>query len=341
MHEQLTYMVATLGGERAMSTTERPPLPSLDATIERFLQALAAQGSPPLYTLSPEEARALVAGVQTGQHLRFEADSMDCTISGGPTGEIALRIVRPRGVPGPLPVVLYFHGGGWVLGDKDTHDRLVREIAASAGAAVVFIAYARAPEARYPVAVEQAYAATAWVAQNGASIRVDATRLAVAGDGAGGTLAAAVTLLAKERGGPRIALQVLFYPVADATFDTASYDQFADGPWLTRRAMQWFWDSYAPDVAVRSEPTAAPLRATLEQLRGLPPALVLTAEADVLRDEGEAYAHRLLAAGVAVTAVRYLGAIHDFVLLNPLAASLPTRAALAQVAAALRSAFAR
>ena len=324
-----------------MSTTAHTPVPSLDATIEHFLRDQATQGGPPIDTLVPAEARAVLAGVQTGQSLHVEADSADCSISGGPTGEIALRLVRPRGLPGPLPVVLYFHGGGWVLGDKETHDRLVRELAAGAQATVVFVAYARAPEAPYPLAVEQAYAATQWVAQNGASIRVDATRLAVAGDGAGGTLAAAVTLLAKERGGPRIALQVLFYPVTDATFDTASYDQFADGPWLTRRAMQWFWDGYAPDVAARGAPTASPLRATLEHLRGLPPALIITAEADVLRDEGEAYAHRLLEAGVAVTAVRYLGAIHDFVLLTPLAASLPTRAALVQVAAALRSAFAR
>jgi acetyl esterase len=324
-----------------MSTTERTPLPSLDATIEYFLQALAAQGGPPLYTLSPEEARALLAGVQTGQHLRFEADSEDCTISGGPTGEIALRLVRPRGLCGPLPAVLYFHGGGWVLGDKETHDRLVREIAVGAQATVVFVEYARAPETRYPVAAEQAYAATQWIATNGASIRVDATRLAVAGDSTGGTLAAAVTLLAKERGGPHIAFQLLFYPVTDARFDTSSYDQFAEGPWLTRKAMQWFWDHYAPDVAARGEPTASPLRATLEHLRGLPPALVITAEADVLRDEGEAYAHKLLEAGVAVTAVRYLGAIHDFLLLNPIAASLPTRAALAQATAALRTAFAR
>jgi len=324
-----------------MSTTARAPLPSLDATIERFLQVLAAQGGPPLYTLSPEEARALVAGVQTGQYLRFEADSEDCTICGGPTGEIALRIVRPRGAADPLPVVLYFHGGGWVLGDKDTHDRLVRAIASGAQATVVFVEYARAPEARYPVAVEQAYAATQWIATNGAGIRVDATRLAVAGDSAGGTLAAAVTLLAKERGGPHIAFQVLFYPVTDARFDTPSYTQFAEGPWLTRKVMQWFWDSYAPDVAARSEPTAAPLRATLEQLRELPPALVITAEVDVLRDEGEAYAHKLLEAGVPVTAVRYLGAIHDFVLLTPLAQSLPTRAALAQATAALRTAFVR
>jgi len=323
-----------------MSVAEHTPIPSLDAAIERFLRQLAAQGGPPLHALSPEEARAALAGVQTGQGPRFEADSEDCTISAGPTGEIALRIVRPRDHADPLPVVLYFHGGGWVLGDRETHDRLVREIAVGARAAVVFVEYARAPEARYPVAVEQAYAATAWVADNGASIRVDPSRLAVAGDGVGGNLVAAVTLLAKERRGPPIRFQVLFYPVTDADVETASYEQFARGPWLTRAAMEWFWDSYAPDRAARSAPTVAPLRASLDQLRGLPPALVITAEVDVLRDEGEAYAHKLLAAGVPVTAVRYLGAIHDFVLLNPIARSLPTRAAIAQATAALRAAFA-
>jgi acetyl esterase len=326
--------------ERAMSITEHALIPSLDATIERFLAALAAQGGPPLYTLSPEEARAVLAGVQTGQGLRFEADSEDCTISGGPIGEIGLRIVRPRGHSGPLPVVLYFHGGGWVLGNRETHDRLVREIAAGARAAVVFVEYARAPEAQYPAAIEQAYAATNWVAENGASIKVDPSRLALVGDSVGGTMAAAVTLLARERGGPPIRFQVLFYPVTDANFATASYTQFADGPWLTRKTMEWFWDSYAPDLAVRNVPTVAPLRASPDQLQDLPPALVITAEADVLRDEGEAYAHKLLAAGVPVTAVRYLGAIHDFVLLNPIAQSLPTRAAIAQAAAALRAAFA-
>jgi acetyl esterase len=158
-------------------------------------------------------------------------------------------------------VVLYFHGGGWVLGDKDTHDRLVREIAAGAGAAVVFVAYARAPEARYPVAVEQAYAATQWVAANGATIKVDPSRLALVGDSVGGNMVAAVTLLAKERQGPPIRFQVLFYPVTDARFDTASYTQFAEGPWLTRRAMEWFWDRYAPDPATRESrrpPRCAP-----------------------------------------------------------------------------------
>jgi acetyl esterase len=324
-----------------MRIMEHTSVPSLDATIDRFLQALAMQEGPPLHTLSPAEARAVLAGVQTGEIVRFEADSEDCMISGGPTGEIALRIVRPRGVSGPLPAVLYFHGGGWIMGDKETHDRLIREIATGAQAAVVFVEYARSPEVQYPVAVEQAYAATAWVASNGASIGVDPARLALMGDGAGGNMVAAITLLAKERRGPHITFQVLFYPVADADFETASYGQFAEGPWLTRKAMQWFWDSYAPDIAVRNVPTVAPLRASPEQLQGLPPALVITAEVDVLRDEGEAYAHKLLAAGVPVTAVRYLGAIHDFVLLNPIVQSLPARAAIAQATAALRTVFAR
>ncbi|SRR5579883_397394 len=322
-----------------MSITQHTPLPSLDATIERFLQSLAAQDGPPLHTLSPAAARAVLAGIQAGEIVRDEADSEDCTINAGRGGEVALRIVRPRDLPGPLPVVLYLHGGGWVMGDKDTHDRLVREIATGARATVVFVDYLRSPEARYPVALEQAYAATRWVATNGASITVDPSRLALVGDSVGGNMAAAITLLARERGGPRIAFQVLFYPVTDARFDTASYEQFAEGPWLTRRAMQWFWDNYAPDRAVRHQPTASPLRAPLAQLEGLPPALIITDECDVLRDEGEAYAYRLLAAGVPVTATRYLGAIHDFVLLNPISQSLPTRAALAQATATLRAAF--
>ena len=278
--------------------------------------------------------------MQTGEIMLYEVDSEECTINGGPTGEIALRIVRPRGFPDPLPVVLYFHGGGWVMGDKGTHERLVREIATGALATVVFVDYARSPEARYPVAIEQAYAATKWVAENGATIKVDPSRLALVGDGAGGNMVAAVTLLAKARRGPRITFQLLFYPVTDADFATASYAQFAEGPWLTRKAMEWFWEGYAPDAAARQEPTASPLRASIEQLQGLPPALIITDECDVLRDEGEAYAHKLLEAGVPVTAVRYLGAIHDFVLLNPLAQSLPARAALAQATTALRIALA-
>jgi acetyl esterase len=319
-----------------VSITEHTSIPSLDRTIDGFVQKLAALGGPPLCTLSPAAARAALAGLQTGEIMRYEADSEDCVINGGPTGEISLRIVRPRGFSDSLPVVLYLHGGGGVMGDKDTHDRLVREIAVGAQATVVFVDYLRAPEAQYPVAVEQAYAAAKWVAENGAAIRVDPSRLALAGDGVGGNMVAAVALLAKARRGPRIIFQLLFYPMTDAAFDTPSYTQFAEGPWLTREAMEWFWDSYAPDAATRREPTASPLQASLEQLQGLPAALIITVECDVLRDEGEAYAHRLLEAGVPVTATRYLGAIHDFVLLNPMAHSLPTRAAITQATTALR-----
>src|SRR5260370_2881929 len=202
---------------------EHKPVPSLDATIKHFVQELAAQGGPPLHTLSPEEARAVLAGLQTGQGLRFEADIEDCTISAGPTGQIALRIVRPRNAAGPLPAVLYFHGGGWVMGDRDTHDRLVREIAVGAHASIVFVDYARSPEAHYPVAIEQAYAATRWVAENGESIKVDPSRLALMGDGVGRKLVAAGTLLAKGRGGPTSRFQGLLCPAPDADFATPTY----------------------------------------------------------------------------------------------------------------------
>jgi hypothetical protein len=206
---------------------------------------------------------------------------------GGPKGEISIRIVRPKDNAELLPVVMYFHGGGWVLNDKESFDRLLREIANGAGAAVVFVEYSRSPEARYPIAIEEAYAATKWIAENGRSIRVDPSRLAVVGDSPGGNMAAAVTLLARERGGPIIDFQILFSPTMDSNFDTPSYKEFATGYFLTREAMKWFWNHYAPDVAVREQATAAPLKASVEQLKGLPSALVITGEFDPLRDEGE------------------------------------------------------
>jgi acetyl esterase len=252
-----------------------------------------------------------------------------------------VRIVRPEGNTGALPVLIYFHGGGWALGDKETHDRLIREIAIGANAAVVFVDYSRSPEARFPVAIEEAYAATKWVAENGKTINVDSSRLAVAGNSVGGNMSAAVTLLAKERGGPKINFQALFYPVTDADFDTPSYRQFAEGYFLTREAMKWFWNHYAPDVASRNQPTASPLRASADQFRGLPPALVITGECDVLRDEGEAYARKLTEAGVPVTATRYPGIIHDFVMLNAVTDTAAARGAIAQANNTLWKVFAK
>ena len=236
-------------------------------------------------------------------------------------------------------MILYMHGGGWVLGNADTHDRLVRELAVGTGAAVVFVEYDRSPEAHYPVAIEQGYATAQWIIREGAANGLDPERMAIAGDSVGGGMTAAITLMAHDRGDVRFVQQSMYYPVTDAAMDTGSYEQFAEGYFLTAKAMAWFWDAYAPDRERRSEPYASPLRASEEQLAGLPPALVIVDEADVLRDEGEAYGARLRAAGVAVTTVRYDGITHDFMMLNPLSDTHATRAAIAQAIAVLRQAL--
>jgi acetyl esterase len=323
---------------------ESPSMPvtetgRLDLTVQAFLNGLDRKGGPPINELSVEDARALLTEAQSRPYGKIPVDIEDRTILVGPRGNTAVRIVRPKGATAALPVVMYFHGGGWVLGDQDTHDRLIREIAVGANAAVVFVEYSRSPEARFPVAIEEAYAATKWVFEMGMMINVDSSRIAVAGDSAGGNIAAAVTFLAKERGGPAISFQALFYPVTDANFDTDSYKEFARGYFLTRDAMKWFWNHYAQTTSVRDKPTASPLRASTEELRGLPPALIITAECDVLRDEGEAYALRLRQAGVAVTATRYPAIIHDFLMLNALAGTPAARSAMTQTIAALRAAF--
>ncbi|MDL5156020.1 alpha/beta hydrolase [Actinomycetospora termitidis] len=291
------------------------PTPVLEQAAQDFADATA---KPPfLYDLGPVEGRKAVDDVQNGQGVeRPDADITDLTIPGGPTGEVSIRIVRPAGVTGTLPALLYTHGAGWVFGNAHTHDRLVRELAVRANAAVVFTNYDLSPEARYPTAIEQVYVALQWIAASGSEQGIDGSRIAVAGDSVGGNMTAAITLLAKQRGGPRIAAQLLYYPVTDAGFDTASYEQFATGYFLSREGMHWFWDQYTTDPAQRAEITASPLRATLDDLAGLPQALVIVAEADVLRDEGEAYAAKLRAAGVPTTAVRFGGIIHDFVMVD-------------------------
>ena len=319
---------------------EQTPAVVLEPAAQALADALAAAGGPPIYTLSPDDARAVLDGAQAGDVAMAPAEVEEHTIPGGPDGTVSVTVVRPMDRNGSLPAVVYTHGGGWVLGNFATHERLVRDLAEQTGAAFVFVNYPRSPEARYPVAIEQVYATVRWVAEHGAELGLDGSRLAVAGDSVGGNMTAAVTLLAKERGGPAIRYQALLYPVTDADFDTDTYEQFAEGPWLTRKAMQWFWDAYAPGrLAARPKPTASPLQATLEQLRGLPPALVITDEADVLRDEGEAYGRKLRQAGVDVTAVRYEGVFHDFMMLNALAETNATRAATAQTARALKAAL--
>ena len=317
-----------------------PPV-VLEPAAQTMATALAAGDGPPLYTLSPTDARAVLDGAQAGKVTMPPVEVEAHTIPGGPTGTVSITVVRPEWTNGSLPAVVYTHGGGWVLGNFGTHERLVRDLANQAGAAFVFVNYPRSPEARYPIAIEQVYATVQWVAQHGTELGLDCSRLAIAGDSVGGNMTAAVALLAKERGGPEIRYQALLYPVTNAAFDTVSYKQFSEGPWLTRKAMQWFWDAYLPDLAQRSEPTASPLQASLEQLSGLPQALVITDEADVLRDEGEAYARTLRQAGVDVTSVRYEGVFHDFMMLNALSETNATRAAIAQTAQALKTALNR
>ena len=316
-------------------TTEARPV--LEPAAQAFAEATA--NPPYLFDLGPVEGRKAVDEVQSGEIAKPAVDEEWITVAGGPTGQVRTRIVRPAGATGTLPVIVYIHGAGWVFGNAHTHDRLVRELAVGTGAAVVFPEYDLSPEARYPVAIEQNYAVVQWVVEQGASKNLDASRLAVAGDSVGGNMTAALTLMAKQRGDVRLVQQVLFYPVTDANFDTPSYHQFAEGYFLRRDAMQWFWDQYTTDEADRAQITASPLRATTEQLTGLPPALVITGEADLLRDEGEAYANKLRTAGVPVTAVRYQGIIHDFVMLNALRETHAAEAAINQAVATLRTAL--
>jgi acetyl esterase/lipase len=309
-----------------------------DLPLEPAAQAFAeATADPPyLHELGPEEGRKAVDGVQDSEIAKPEVHEEWTTVEGGPTGSVRVRVVRPPDAAGTLPVVLYVHGAGWVFGDAHTHDRLVRDLAVGAHAAVVFPEYDRAPEHRYPTQIEQAWTVAEWVVREGAANLLDASRMAVAGDSVGGNMSAALTLMAKERGTVSFVQQVLFYPVTDASFDTASYREFADGYFLSRTGMQWYWDQYTTDPEERAQITASPLRASVEQLRGLPPALVITGEADVLRDEGEAYAAKLRQAGVPTVQTRYQGVIHDFVMVNSMHDMPPARAAVAQAVAFLR-----
>ncbi|MFI6249684.1 alpha/beta hydrolase [Streptomyces sp. NPDC051016] len=315
-----------------MSEAFTPVTPVLEPAAQAFVEATA--NPPYLFDLAPADGRKAVDAVQSGEIAKPAVDEEWITVSGGPTGTVRARIVKPAGATGPLPVIIYIHGAGWVFGNAHTHDRLVRELAVGAEAAVVFPEYDLSPEVRYPVAIEQNWTVAKWVVEQGATKGLDAGRIAVAGDSVGGNMTIALTLMAKERGGVPLLQQVLFYPVTDASFDTDSYHQFAEGYFLRRDGMFWFWDQYTTDEAERAQITASPLRATVEQLKDLPPALVVVAEADVLRDEGEAYANKLREAGVPVTAVRFQGIIHDFVMLNALR---ETHAAEAAISLAVRT----
>lgn len=308
----------------------------VERSVQVFLDHLAAAGGPPLESLPPAQARQVLSGAQSSVKVDTSGVEIAERTIEAEGQSISLVIVRPAGVQGTLPVFMFFHGGGWVLGDFPTHKRLVRDLVVESKVAAAFVNYTPSPEAHYPIAIEEAYAATSFVAEHGATLSLDGSRLAVAGNSVGGNMATVVALMAKARSGPPIKFQLLLWPVTDANFDTDSYHQFAEGHFLTRNMMIWFWDNYTTDHGKRDTIYASPLRASPEQLHGLPPALIQTAECDVLRDEGEAYARKLNDAGVNVTAVRYNGLIHDYGLLNPIANVPAVRTALEQAGQALR-----
>lgn len=299
---------------------------SLEKSAIEFSDANAPH--PRIYELPPEEGRALLEKVQESPVDKLPVDIEDLKVDTGQWGSINVRFVRPEGNTDKLPVIFYIHGAGWFFGSAQTHDKLIRELAVRTNSVVVFPEYSRSPEAKYPTAIEQSYAVLQKLSELAESKGLDLTELAVAGDSVGGNMATVMTILTKERQGLPIQKQLLFYPVTDANFTTDSYQEFAENYFFTKEGMKWFWDQYTTDDSERSEITASPLRATSEDLADLPPALILTGEADVLRDEGEAYARKLRDVGVAVTQVRFQGMIHDFVMVNSLDQTNATRAAM-------------
>lgn len=310
-------------------------LDRLEPHAREYMLRMFRSGGKPLPQLSVEAARQFMRDSQTApiEHPLVEVNVVE-------NAGVRLTIFRPADKGNEmLPCVLYLHGGGWVLGGVDTHARIVRELALQARAAVVVPEYSLSPEVHFPVALEQCYAAALWVSAEGRANRIDAVRLAVAGDSAGGNLAAALALRATKRGEIDLRLQVLLCPVLQGTSDTASYAEFGEGLNLTREGMEWFWSQYAPNAEQRMHPEASPLHADDAELKKLCAAVIVTAECDVLRDEGERYAHRLAEAGVEVTAMRALGTLHNFYVIDELQESGPAKSVLHLVGEALRHAL--
>lgn len=290
-----------------------------------------ANSTPPfLFQMPPSKGRKVLEEAQDTPVYMSPANVRKIAVNTGKWGEIPVYIVCPEQIPSPANVIFYIHGAGWVFGNFHTHEKLVRELASRTNSVLVFPEYSRSPEVRYPVAIEQCYCVLCRLPSilEKEGIQMDPCTLTVAGDSVGGNMTIAMTLMAKERGGPYIQKQLLYYPVTNACFCTDSYRQFAKGYYLYREGMMWFWDQYTRSACDRNEITASPLRADVEQLKGLPEAMILNGEADVLRDEGEAYARKLREAGVDVTAVRFQGMIHDFVMLNALDQTKACRAAM-------------
>lgn len=298
----------------------------LEEAAQEFSEA--NKSHPRIYELEPKDGRALLEEVQSSPVDKYNVDIEDTTFTSEKFGDVPVRFIRPEGSSEKLPVIFYIHGAGWVFGSAKTHDKLVRELAVRTHSVVVFPEYTLSPEAKYPTAIEQNYDVLQQLKDISHEKNLDIHKLTVAGDSVGGNMATVMTIMTKQRNGLPINQQLLYYPVTNAEFDTESYHQFAENYFLAKEGMQWFWDQYTTDANERDEITASPLKASVEELKDLPSAMILNAEADVLRDEGEAYANKLREAGVEVTHMRFQGIIHDFVMVNSMDQTNATCAAM-------------
>lgn len=303
---------------------------NLYGKINSFLNSLASdKNSKPLYELSPKQARAFLNNVQSKYPISSpDTDIEDKTIQTPTSGNVKIRIIRPKNNKDKLPAILYLHGGGWILGNTETHETLIKTLSTYTNSAVIFVEYSLSPETVFPTAIEQAYEVLTYIWEYWEVFNIDKNRIAIAGDSAGGNMATVLSLKSANENGPKICIQALFYPVTDATMETESYSIFKDGPWLSKKAMEWFWDAYEPDKNLRNSPYLSPIYADTNDLKKLPKTLIITAENDVLRDEGEAYAVKLDKAGVETLCIRINGTIHDFMMLNALYNTPQTQCAL-------------
>lgn len=313
--------------------------PDLTTRTKEFLENVAKMNKPPLYEMKPEEAREFLKEVQKNYTQDIDAQITDTELFTPIADNVPVRIVRPAGNHEKLPVILYIHGGGWVMGDKYTHDAIIKKLANCTKSVVVFPEYTLSPEVVYPYAFTQIYAVLDFIFNNPDQFNIDSSRIAIAGDSAGGNMAAAIALKSKNENGPKIKFQALFYPVTDAKMQSESYNEFAEGPWLTKKAMEYFWDAYLTEKDLAEDPYVSPLYASLEDLKELPPTLIITDENDVLRDEGEEFGRKLTQAGVDVMSVRINGTCHDFMVLNGLSETAPAKAAFALACKVLKKAL--
>ena len=313
--------------------------PCLNSTAKKFVEMLKKEDNPPLYDLSPDDARIFLRNLQRKSHKEIEADTRDINIFTPIGGNVDIRVIRPKNNHEKLPAILYVHGGGWILGDKEVYDMPSKKLADETNSVVIFVDYTKSPEAKYPTALNQIYGVLMYITENHDEFNIFQDKIAIAGDSAGGNMAAATAIRAKKENGPKIVSQVLIYPVTDADMNSKSYDDFKNGPWLTKKAMEWFFNAYISDKKQQNDIYVSPLKADLEDLKGLPPALIITDENDILRDEGEAYARKLDAAGVDTMSVRINGTFHDFFMLNALAGTASAKGAMLLVSSFLQKAL--